>query len=84
MISILITNYNKGSFLFKNLKLLKKSKFKNFEIIIHDDNSSDDSIKIIKKFKKIKLIRNSKKNLTLRRLIKLMVFQKLLIFQKGK
>ena len=42
MISILITNYNKGSFLFKNLKLLKKSKFKNFEIIIHDDNSSDD------------------------------------------
>jgi len=61
MISILITNYNKGSFLFKNLKLLKKSKFKNFEIIIYDDNSSDDSIKIIKKFKKIKLIRNSKK-----------------------
>jgi len=57
-ISILITNYNKGKFLNKNLKQICNQKFKNYEIILYDDCSSDDSIKIIKKFKKVRLIKN--------------------------
>ena len=61
-ISILITNYNKGYFLKKSLKSVCKQNFKNYEIILYDDCSSDNSLKIIKKFKKIKLIRNFKKN----------------------
>ena len=61
-ISILITNYNKEHFLKKSLKSVCKQNFKNYEIILYDDCSSDNSLKIIKKFKKIKLIRNFKKN----------------------
>ena len=60
-ISILITNYNKSKFLKKSLDSLKKQNYKNFEIIIFDDCSTDNSLKIIKKFKKINLITNKKK-----------------------
>ena len=60
-ISILITNYNKGRFLNKTLKSLKDQQFNNFEIIIYDDCSSDNSVKLIKKFKSIKLIQNLKR-----------------------
>ena len=38
-----------------------KQNFKNFEIVLFDDASSDNSKKIIKKFKKIRLIENKKK-----------------------
>ena len=61
-ISILITNYNKSKFLKISLHSLKKQNYKNFEIIIFDDCSTDNSLEIIKKFKKINLITN-KKNL---------------------
>ena len=61
IISILITNYNKSNFLKKSLKSIYSQNYKNYEIIIFDDCSTDDSLKIIKKFKKIKLIRNKKK-----------------------
>ena len=57
-ISILITNYNKDKFLKKTLKQVSNQKFKNYEIILYDDCSNDDSLRIIKSFKKIKLIRN--------------------------
>lgn len=60
-ISILITNYNKSKFLNKSLKSLLSQKYKNFEIILFDDCSEDDSIKIIEKFRKVKLIKNKKK-----------------------
>ena len=56
-ISILITNYNKGKFLNKNLKQICNQKFKNYEVLLYDDCSSDNSIEIIKKFKKVKLIK---------------------------
>ena len=56
MISVIITNYNKEKFLLKNLKSLKKSVFKDFEIILFDDVSTDNSLNIVKKFKSIKLM----------------------------
>ena len=58
LISILITNYNKQKFINKCLRSVSKQTFKNFEIILFDDCSSDNSINIIKKFKNVKLIRN--------------------------
>ena len=61
-ISILITNYNKEKFLDKSLKNVCNQNFKNYEIIIFDDCSTDKSIKIIKKYKKVKLIINKAKN----------------------
>lgn len=59
-ISILITSYNKSRFLKKTLSKLVSQKYKNFEIIVFDDHSTDNSIDIIKSFKKVKLIQNKK------------------------
>ena len=60
-ISILITNYNKEFFLKKSLKGACSQIFKNYEIILFDDCSTDNSIKIIKNFKRVKLISNKSK-----------------------
>ena len=61
-ISILITNYNKEKFLNKSLQAACNQNFKNYEIIIYDDCSTDGSIDIIKKYKKIKLLNNKSIN----------------------
>ena len=57
LISILITNYNKSKFLKKNLSSIVNQNYKNFEVIIYDDNSTDQSLQIInqycKRYKKI-------------------------------
>ena len=60
-VSILITNYNKQKFLKKSLTSCIDQTYKNKEILLFDDCSTDNSIDIIKKFKKIKLIINNKK-----------------------
>ena len=60
--SILITNFNKSYYLKKMVNSCLNQTFKKKEILIYDDCSSDDSIKILDKFKKkIKIIRNKKK-----------------------
>ncbi len=61
LISILISNYNKEKFLKNCLRSVCSQAFKNYEIILFDDCSTDNSLKIIKKFKKVKLIKNKKK-----------------------
>ena len=61
-ISILITNYNKEKFLQNSLNSVCNQNFKNYEIILYDDCSNDSSVKIINNFKKVKLIRNLKRN----------------------
>ena len=63
-ISILITNYNKSKFLHKSLSSVISQNYKNYEIIVFDDCSTDNSIKIINYFKKIKLLRNKKKKIS--------------------
>ena len=64
-ISILITNYNKSKFLNKSLKSVLNQNYRNYEIIIFDDNSLDNSLEIIKKYKNINLIQNNnKKNIS--------------------
>ena len=60
-ISILITNYNKEKFLNSSLKSVLNQTFSNYEIILFDDSSTDNSIKIIKRYKKVKLIINKHK-----------------------
>ena len=62
-ISILITNYNKLNYLKKTLKYVLNQNFKDYEIILFDDGSTDKSVDFIKKFKKIKLITNKKKKI---------------------
>jgi len=50
LVSIIIVNYNGKKSLEKCLESLMKINYKNFEIILVDNNSSDDSCKFVKKF----------------------------------
>ena len=63
LISIIITNYNGGNLLLKCLESIYNSKYQNFEVILVDNASNDDSDLVAKKrFPNIKLISN-KQNL---------------------
>lgn len=49
-ISICIASYNYGKYLRRGFEAIKRQKYRDFELIYLDDNSNDDSIKIIKEF----------------------------------
>jgi glycosyltransferase involved in cell wall biosynthesis len=49
-ISIVIPSYNKAATIGKCLEAAFSSKYKNFEVIVVDDNSDDNSVEIIKRF----------------------------------
>ena len=69
-ISIVICTYNRASSLNQCLQSLTKQTFKDFEVIIVDGNSNNQTPKIIKKFSakfKIKLIIEPQKHLALAR-----------------
>jgi len=50
LISIVIPNYNSSEFIVKTLNSVLNQTYKNFEIIIIDDRSNDNSVEIIKKY----------------------------------
>tara|TARA_E500000178_G_scaffold350799_1_gene410473 strand:+ start:88 stop:870 length:783 start_codon:yes stop_codon:yes gene_type:complete len=58
LVSILIANYNNSSYIQHCIKSLNSQTYKNLEIIFFDDNSSDNSIDIIKQFSNVKIIEN--------------------------
>ena len=62
LISVIIPVYNGEKYIKYSLRSVQKQRMKSTEIIIVDDNSNDDSIKIIKNYmkkdKRIKLIKN--------------------------
>ena len=61
-ISVIIPIYNAEQYIHYSLRSVQNQKMKEIEIIIIDDNSNDDSIKIVQKYmeedKRIKLIEN--------------------------
>ena len=57
-VSIIIVNYNGEKFLKGLLDSLKKTKYSNYEIIFVDNASTDNSLKIVEKYPKIKIIKN--------------------------
>src|SRR5258708_22997252 len=61
LVSILIVNWNGAELLPKCLNSLRKQSYNNIEIIVNDNNSSDNSIEVLKKFKEVRLIK-SKEN----------------------
>ena len=60
-VSVLIANYNNEQYLAECINSIKKQTYQNIEIIIHDDSSSDNSIKKINRYKNIKIIKNKKR-----------------------
>ena len=52
LITFVVVNYNKGNYLNACLNSIIKQNIKNIEVILIDDNSTDNSRKIFKKFKK--------------------------------
>ena len=63
LVSILVNNYNNEKYIKNCINSCLDQTYKNIEVIIYDDNSSDRSISIIDKFKdkRIKKIFNKKK-----------------------
>ena len=61
LISVIVLNYNAGDLLLNCIESIKKSSYKNLEIIVVDNISTDKSQKICKeKHPDIKLIQNNK------------------------
>ena len=67
LVSILVNNFNNEKYLDKCINSCIKQTYKNIELIIFDDKSTDRSKNILKKYKnnKINIIFNKKKNLIL-------------------
>ena len=57
LVSILIINYNNGKLLTRAINSCLNQKYKNIEILIFDDKSTDNSNQILKKFKNNKRIK---------------------------
>ncbi|WP_191092378.1 glycosyltransferase family 2 protein [Francisella sp. SYW-2] len=52
MVSVVMSVYNAEKYLFQSVESILNQSFKNFEFIIIDDGSTDNSLSIIKKFQK--------------------------------
>jgi len=59
-ISIIIPAHNEEDVIERNLKSVFNSSFKNFEVIVVNDGSTDKTASIVGKFKKVKLINHKK------------------------
>jgi len=61
-VSVLICTYNAEKFIKKTLKNLFQQEYKNYEVLIFDDKSTDNTLQILKKFKnKINIFHNIKR-----------------------
>ncbi|MFZ1706733.1 MAG: glycosyltransferase family A protein [Candidatus Nanogingivalis sp.] len=56
LVSIVITNYNYGQYLKKSIDSALNQSYKNIEIIIIDDCSSDNSLVVLEQYSKLKKI----------------------------
>ena len=56
--SVVVVNYNNAEFIQDCINSLNSQTYNNIEIIFFDDNSKDNSIEIIEKFKNVKVIKN--------------------------
>jgi glycosyltransferase involved in cell wall biosynthesis len=68
LITVYITNYNYGKYLKQSIESVLNQSFQDFELIIIDDGSTDDSKTIIESYEnnpKIKVVYQSNKGLTI-------------------
>tara|TARA_B100001057_G_scaffold434213_1_gene463690 strand:+ start:1431 stop:2198 length:768 start_codon:yes stop_codon:yes gene_type:complete len=57
--SIVIANYNNAKFINECINSLNSQTYNNIEIIFFDDNSKDNSIEVIEKYKNVKVVKNN-------------------------
>ena len=76
--SIVIANYNNAKFIIYCINSLNSQTYKNIEIIFFDDNSKDNSIEIVEKYKNVKIIEKIILKQNLDQLIKLMHLKNLI------
>ena len=63
LVTVIIVNYNNANLLGQCIKSILNQTYKNIEIIVVDDKSTDNSIDKLRMYKnKIKVIKNKKKN----------------------
>ena len=60
LVSILIASFNKEMYVKRCIESCLSQSYKKIEIIFYDDGSTDNSLKIAKKYKKIKVLSNKK------------------------
>lgn len=60
LVTFVVTSYNYEKYIAKTLESIKAQTYKNIEIIVVDDCSSDNSCEIIEQFDNVKLIKNEK------------------------
>ncbi len=60
LVSIVILNYNGIDYTINCLESIKKSVFKDYEIIVVDNGSTDNSVEVLSKRKDIRLVQNEK------------------------
>ena len=62
LVSIIMPNYNSGKYISESIESVLAQTYENWELIVVDDCSSDDSIEVIKSYSdpRIKLIQNEK------------------------
>ena len=61
-VSVIVINFNNAKYVDKCIKSIFSQNYKNLEIIFIDDNSSDNSLSMVRKYKnRIKIIKKSKK-----------------------
>ena len=56
-VAIIMPNYNKGKFISKAIQSVLNQTYNNWKLYIVDDNSNDNFIKVLKKFKKKKKLK---------------------------
>ena len=56
--SVVIANFNNAKYIQDCINSINNQTYSNIEIIFFDDNSKDNSIEIIEKFKNVKIIKN--------------------------
>tara|TARA_B100001057_G_scaffold398787_1_gene409515 strand:- start:956 stop:1765 length:810 start_codon:yes stop_codon:yes gene_type:complete len=89
LVTIIITNFNKSDFVLKAINTCLSQKYKNIEIILFDDKSSDDSLNKIVNFKEnnnltFKIISNKRKKNFSPPINQFLAVKKSLKFAKGK
>ncbi len=60
LVTFVVTSYNYAKYIAKTLESIKAQTYKNIEIIVVDDCSTDNSCEIIEQFDDVKLIKNKK------------------------